>query len=361
MHGRDDGGRADGEGVDDRDGPDDDRGSPDDSDGGFEFVTDPEPVPEGSSETDRDAGEEDDRRIVVDLPPEERDDSTPGAPPGVPEREPGAGDAVTGPAPGPNAVRNWTILSLLLALAAFVTAGVTHATRTDPVPVAAAAALGVGFLALGVGGRRGDPALHEVLSAGWAEHRRHTWLATGLFGAGVVLGVALLLAGVDLFDLFAELVGEELFPELEDEGFEPTATFFVVNNTRAFLLTIVGALSVGLLTAFVLVFNGLVVGNLATAIGGLVGVEYLAVGLAPHGVFELPALFVAAGVGFRFVHRFVQRVLGRRDAFLTRTYLKRTVALVVFAWLLLVLAAFVEAYVTVELLEALFPGEAGPA
>ncbi|MFW5974417.1 MAG: stage II sporulation protein M, partial [Natrialbaceae archaeon] len=99
---------------------------------------------------------------------------------------------------------------------------------------------------------------------------------------------------------------------------------------------------------------GVLVGNLGWFVGADVGVDYLLVGLLPHGIFELPALFVAAGVGFRLLHRAVQRLLGRRDALVSKPYLRRTALLVLVAWLALVLAAVIEATVTGALLDALF-------
>lgn len=271
------------------------------------------------------------------------------------------GTAMTdGPTASPTARRNWTVLVLGLALASFLSAAITAVTQPDSSPVIGATALGFGFVALAVVSRTAVPGLFDALSAAWDEHRRATWAATGLFAFGVLIGIGLLLAGVNLLDLLAELLQEGLAPDSgpgNGQGqleLELTASFFIQNNSVPFLLAIGGALSLGLLTAFIMVANGIIVGNVGAAVGELVGVEFIVVGLVPHGIFELPALFIAAGVGFRLVTRFGERVLGSREAFLTRPYLARTAALVGFAWLLLVLAAVVEAYVTPALLEMLF-------
>jgi len=348
MHGADDGDRTD----DDGSGPARDRdGSDDVTEGGFEFGPEQRPVEDEPQDPPRDRSSDGERRIKVDLATDEPepDSASPDRDPD-PDRDP----FESGPGPGPNADRNWTVLLLALAVASIGTGAFTYATHDDLAPVVGVTALGVGFAALVAVARASESTILGVLSAGWTEHRRYTWFAVGLFAFGTVLGAALLFAGVNLLELVTELLEEELFPELEDEEFELTATFFIVNNTQPFLLSIVGALSLGLLTAFVMIFNGIIVGNISAAIGGTVGFDYIVVGLAPHGIFELPALFIAAGVGFRLIYRLGERVAGSRDAFFTKPYLTRTAALVIFAWLLLVLAAFVEAYVTPELLEALF-------
>jgi len=103
-----------------------------------------------------------------------------------------------------------------------------------------------------------------------------------------------------------------------------------------------------------MVFNGIIVGNVGAFIAGSVGVGYILVGLLPHGIFELPALFIAAGVGFRLLYRVGQRIRGSRSSIITKRYLYRTGLLVLAGWLLLVVAAVVEAFVTPALLETLF-------
>ncbi|OAQ52990.1 hypothetical protein HTG_09170 [Natrinema mahii] len=199
-----------------------------------------------------------------------------------------------------------------------------------------------------------------ALADAWDEHSRFVGFAAGLFAVGVVVGALLLAAGYNLLEIIADLLGQGLFPEeIADFSGLELARFLLVNNTQAFLLSIVGALSLGLLTAWAMVFNGIIVGNVGAAIAGEVGLGFIIVGLLPHGIFELPALFIAAGVGFRLLYRVGQRLRGSRDAIFTKRYLYRTGLLVLAGWLLLVVAAFVEAFVTPALLEALFAERLG--
>ncbi|MHC3436679.1 stage II sporulation protein M [Natrialbaceae archaeon A-gly3] len=247
--------------------------------------------------------------------------------------------------------RNWLAVSGLTVFAAIMTALV--------------AAVDLGLLTAGFGAALAAVAVGGVgitaadrLSAAWAEHRPYVWFSVGLFTLGGLLGAALLAAGIDLTDLFLEILEEEFAAdeEVPDDEFEIdiSASFFIFQNTPPFLLSIFGVLTLGLLTFLVMFVNGVLVGNVALSMAGVAGIDFVIVALLPHGVFELPALFVAAGVGFRLLHRLGQRVLGTREAFVTREYLVQTGTLVLFAWLLLVVAAFVEAYLTPTLLEALF-------
>lgn len=191
-----------------------------------------------------------------------------------------------------------------------------------------------------------------ALADSWAEHRRYVAFATGLFAAGIVLGAILASMGYNLLELIAEITGEEVFPDPEET--EINARFYIQNNSIPFMLSIFGAISLGVLTAWIMLFNGVIVGNVVAPIAPVAGIDFVLVALLPHGIFELPALFLAAAVGFRIVYRFGERIFGRRDAFVTYPYLYRTALFVILAWLMLAVAAVIEAHITPALIELLF-------
>lgn len=310
--------------------------------------------PGGETET-TDSG----RHERAERPPAESRESSDAegrtAPP-TPPAEPGSSPP-GGREPGETAGRGWAALAFALAVVSLVTAGTTVAAHDAALAATGAVALAVGFGALGALALTGGLGIAAGLAEGWAEHRLYVWFATALFAGGVLIGGALVAAGIDLTELFFELVMEEFDEDEFAEGggeIELSATFFIVQNTPPFLVAILGALTLGLATALIMVFNGVLVGNLAIVTGLEIGFGPIVALLVPHGIFELPALFIASGVGFRFLHRVVQRIAGSRDALLTKSYAYRTALLVVFGWLLLVLAAFVEAYLTVVIAETLF-------
>lgn len=247
-------------------------------------------------------------------------------------------------------------LTVALAACSFASAGGIFVVDGSALPVAGSLLLGVAFLGFVVADRLRDGRVFGSLAESWDEHGPYAGGAAGLFGLCILFGALLYVLGVDLASIFYELIIEELGegvgddPEAFEEGL--TASFFIVQNTPPFLASILGAITLGLLTFVIMALNGVLVGNvvmLAGAEGGFLTTVLL---LVPHGVFELTALFVAAGIGFRLVVRFVERVGGRREAFLNREYVLRTLLLVLFAWLVLVLAAFVEAYLTIEIADA---------
>ncbi len=81
-------------------------------------------------------------------------------------------------------------------------------------------------------------------------------------------------------------------------GTEPLASSqIMVNNLAVSFRAVAGGLTLGILTTFLLFFNGLMIGS----IGTLVGQNNLAVPfwafVFPHGSLELPAIFLAGAAG----------------------------------------------------------------
>ncbi|MDZ4875655.1 MAG: hypothetical protein CLLPBCKN_005075 [Chroococcidiopsis cubana SAG 39.79] len=82
-------------------------------------------------------------------------------------------------------------------------------------------------------------------------------------------------------------------------GVEPLAsTNIMTNNISVSFAAVSGGITAGLYTTFLLVYNGLSIGAVAT----LVGQNNLAYPfwafVFPHGALELPAIFFAGGAGF---------------------------------------------------------------
>ncbi len=129
-------------------------------------------------------------------------------------------------------------------------------------------------------------------------------VATGLFLVGGM--IAWWYAWQDPA-FMALIVPEELIHKVRDRhelwmgsilGIEPLASSgIMINNIKVSFTVIAGGITAGILTVFVLFFNGLLIG----AVGALVGQNNLAYPfwafVLPHGSLELPAIFFAGGAG----------------------------------------------------------------
>jgi stage II sporulation protein M len=124
------------------------------------------------------------------------------------------------------------------------------------------------------------------------------------------------------------------------------AIFF--NNALKTLAAILLGVFAGLLPAFFLLLNGAAMGLIFNLSGRGIGPTLLAI--APHGILELPAVFMASGAGLMVGAAVIQKLFTRRDVEV-KTELAR--ALRFFAAVILptlFIAALVEAYVTTALL-----------
>ena len=129
-------------------------------------------------------------------------------------------------------------------------------------------------------------------------------LATSLFLLGAI--VAWWYAWQDT-TFMSLIVPENLIRKVRDEhqlwmgsivGVEPLAsTSIMMNNLSVSFGAVAGGITAGIYTVFLLVFNGLSIGAVAT----LVGQNNLAYPfwafVFPHGSLELPAIFFAGGAG----------------------------------------------------------------
>jgi uncharacterized membrane protein SpoIIM required for sporulation len=82
-------------------------------------------------------------------------------------------------------------------------------------------------------------------------------------------------------------------------GIEPLASSSImINNIKVSFAAIAGGMTAGFGTAYIMFFNGLMIGT----VGALVGQNNLAIPfwafVFPHGALELPAIFLAGGAGF---------------------------------------------------------------
>ncbi|MEW6458974.1 MAG: stage II sporulation protein M [Bacillota bacterium] len=174
-------------------------------------------------------------------------------------------------------------------------------------------------------------------------------------GTGFLAAVIIFTAGTVAGWAFSQAIAPLLVPSLENliataektMGLNPeighlalSAFIFLKNLSVTAILVFVGHVACALPAMFILVVNGLLVGLLARYFveAGLPPAAFVA-GIAPHGVIELPALFLAAGLALAIA---AQRLkggvtpgFGRRLDFLLRVVTP-----------LLAAAAVVEVYIT---------------
>ncbi|MYL20497.1 stage II sporulation protein M [Halobacillus litoralis] len=119
----------------------------------------------------------------------------------------------------------------------------------------------------------------------------------------------------------------------------------LTNNIQVAFLAFAGGITFGLLTVYVLIFNGIIVGALA-ALFFTYGKSYdFWAYIVPHGIIELTAIFIAGGAGL--LMGFKLWVPGSRTrAYQLKTNAYRSVLLLIGTLPLFIIAGIIEGYIT---------------
>lgn len=118
------------------------------------------------------------------------------------------------------------------------------------------------------------------------------------------------------------------------------------NNAVKVLTVIIFGILFGVWPVLFLLLNGYVLGMVIYLSVASEGTLASVLGILPHGLFELPAVLLGTSIGLRLGTRAAGRLFGRREASLTGELLRALKFFFLVIVPLLLLAAFIEAFVT---------------
>jgi len=118
-----------------------------------------------------------------------------------------------------------------------------------------------------------------------------------------------------------------------------------LNNAFLSLLFLVLGLALGILPVLFIAFNGYVVGVIVYLIAQERGMIFILLGLLPHGILELPMVFLSAGIGLRLGYQVFSALIGRPTQI--KKEFKEGLTFY-FRWILplLLVAAIIETFIT---------------
>lgn len=179
----------------------------------------------------------------------------------------------------------------------------------------------------------------------------YTAAAFALFLAGLLAGAAIAWADPAFTRL---LLGGPMLDTIERGqmwthsivGIKPVASSAIMtNNLSVSFAAFAGGMLGGLGTAYMMAFNGLLIGVLATACDRAGMSLALWSFVAPHGSLELPAIFIAGGAGFLLAKGIlVPGFLSRRESLVEAAAV--AVRLVLGIIPLLVVAGIIEGFIS---------------
>jgi len=125
----------------------------------------------------------------------------------------------------------------------------------------------------------------------------------------------------------------------------------VANNIRVVTLLLLGILLFGSTTFINLIFNGV---NLGVVVRASIKTPMTTLMLIlPHGIFEIPAIIIAGAAGFKIPYEIVRYLAGKKEQPLTREDIKEYLTLALISIILIVIAAWIEANVTLKIAKAM--------
>ena len=183
---------------------------------------------------------------------------------------------------------------------------------------------------------------------------RYTALAAALFLGASAVGYAIVYINPDLADQLLPAQMQNLIPlikrgemwtDIPAQMRSIASSFIMTNNIQVAFLAFAGGVLFGLLSGYVLLFNGLTLG----VIGALCQRYGLALPfwsfVLPHGVIELSVIFIAGGSGLMLGHALLSPgLLRRRDALAQAA--QKAVRLIIGSVPLLVIAGTIEGFIS---------------
>ncbi len=170
--------------------------------------------------------------------------------------------------------------------------------------------------------------------------------ALAVFAGGVAFGLSLT-AGTSIPFEGPENIGEVF-------GTFPVGTFvsLSINNWLVAAGAAFGGIVVGVPTIVSLLFNGALVGGIYGISDPLVFYALV----APHGIIELPAIFVACGAGFHLASVTIGAARGKRPREDLTVALRLVYRVLLGLAIVFVIAGFIEAFLTPFIAEAVLTG-----
>lgn len=173
---------------------------------------------------------------------------------------------------------------------------------------------------------------------GWA---RYVGAAVALTFAVGILGFAAGLESAPATSTPIRAAGEPA-PDLSVLG-------LFVHNAGIAVRSAFGLLTMGVYTVYVLLINGVTIGATVADAAEQHGLAWALLAIVPHGVVEIPALWLSGAIGLRWL-AFVWAVAsGDRDRIAGSWLVVESLALVGLSLALLLLAAVIEVHVTAAL------------
>jgi stage II sporulation protein M len=169
-----------------------------------------------------------------------------------------------------------------------------------------------------------------------------------LFGTGIVIGLMIMQSHPTLADYFEDTLANFVKKFASMPRSQLAIAIFLNNTLKTLFSILLGALF-GVVPAIFLLANGIALGVAWSLSSEARGPWLSLLSLLPHGVLELPAVFLGTSIGLMIGITSLKRLTGRGDATIADEVAQALQYFCTVIVPLLFVAALVEAFITAAL------------
>ncbi|MCZ7400464.1 MAG: stage II sporulation protein M [Candidatus Methanoperedens sp.] len=174
--------------------------------------------------------------------------------------------------------------------------------------------------------------------------RKYILAVTGIFIFFLIIGVLVSITNPEKSTYYIELFKKTFGWITQLNPFERMLAIFKNNAINSLLALILG-IGFGFVPFFLVAVNGLFLGMVAEVFSTEKGIIFVLAAVLPHGIIELPMVFLSAAIGLRLGYEMYRFLKGERTN-LKQEFMQGLWFYLVRILPLLFVAAVVESYVT---------------
>ncbi|MBZ4226406.1 stage II sporulation protein M [Bacillus wiedmannii] len=148
--------------------------------------------------------------------------------------------------------------------------------------------------------------------------------------------------------IVASFIGYYIDLGFENEKFTAGTIDIFLNNLTVCLIFIIGILSFGMISLFLLFINGVYLGAALNYYIKHNSLEEMLRIFIPHAIFEIPAIILSASMGFLLILFVIEKGYGRQNLSI-KFYLMYILKCTIIVIILLGIAAFIEVHVSMRM------------
>jgi stage II sporulation protein M len=177
--------------------------------------------------------------------------------------------------------------------------------------------------------------------------RKYILAVTVIFIAFLIIGILVSITNPEKSTYYLDLFKKTFGWITQLDPFGRMLEIFKNNATNSLLALVLG-IGLGFIPIFIIAVNGLFLGMVAEVFSTEKGILFVLAAILPHGIIELPMVFLSAAIGLRLGYEVYRLLKGER------TNLKQEFKQGLWFYLvrilpLLFVAAIIESYVTPEI------------